>query len=90
MANKRTVNNVSAVETIENKIAELQALKDVVQFIENEIENNTNWVKEYEEQIANVEAEGEKLPEHDYRRQYIKEYISRLSGLRSILFTLVD
>lgn len=90
MANKRTVNNVSAVETIENKIAELQALKDVVQFIENEIENNTNWAKEYEEQIANIEAEGEKLPENDYRRQYIKEYNSRISGLRSILLKLVD
>lgn len=90
MANKRTVNNVSAVETIENKIAELQALKDVVQFIENEIENTTNWAKKYEEQIANDEAEGEKLPEYDVRRQYIKEYNSRIAGLRSILSKLVD
>ena len=40
MASKRTVNNVSAVETIEDKIAELQALKNVVQFVENEIETS--------------------------------------------------
>ena len=90
MANKRMVNNVSAVEAIENKIAELQALKNVVQFVENEIENDINWAKEYEEQIAIAEKDGEKVPESDYRRMYIKEHNSRVDAMRRILSKLVD
>ena len=90
MANKKIVNNVSAVETIENKIAELQALRDVVQFIENEIENDINWAKEYEEQIAVAEKDGEKVSESDYRRMDIKEHNSRADAMRRILSKLVD
>ena len=90
MASKRTVNNVSAVETIEDKIAELQALKNVVQFVENEIENDISWAKEYEEQIAIAEKDGEKVSESDYRRMYIKEHKSRVGAMRRILSKLVD
>ena len=90
MASKRTVNNVSAVETIEDKIAELQALKNVVQFVENEIENDISWAKEYEEQIAIAEKDGEKVSEQDYRRIYVKEHNSRADAMRRILSKLVD
>ena len=90
MANKKMVNNVSAVETIENKIIELQALKDVVQFIENDIEININWAKGYEEEIAVAEKDGEKLSDSDYRRMYIKEDYSRADAMRRILSKLVD
>lgn len=90
MANKRMVNNVSVVEIIENKIAELQALKRVVQFIENEIEDYINLAKEYEEQIAVAEENGEKVSESDYRRTYIQEYNSRANAMRHVLSKLVD
>lgn len=90
MANKRMVNNVSAVETIMNKIAELHALKDVVQFVENDIENSINWAKDYEEEIAVAEKAGEKVSESDYRRVYIKEHNSRADAMRRILSKLVD
>lgn len=90
MANKRMVNNVSAVEIIEDKIAELQALKDVVRFVENEIENSINWAKDYEEEIAVAEKDGARVSESDYRRMYIKEHRSRVGALRRILSKLVD
>lgn len=90
MANKRMVNNVSAVETIMNKIEELQALKDVVQFVENEIENSINWAKDYEEEIAVAEKDGAKVSESDYRRIYVKEHNSRADAMRRILSKLVD
>lgn len=90
MANKKMVNNVSAVEAIKNKIEELQALKDVVQFIENEIENSMSWAKDYEEEIAVAEKGGEKVSESDYRRVYVKEHNSRADAMRRILSKLVD
>ena len=90
MANKKMVNNVSAVETIKNKIEELQALKDVVQFIENEIENSMSWAKDYEEEIVVAEKDGEKVSESDYRRIYVKEHNSRADAMRRILSKLVD
>lgn len=90
MAIKKIVSDVSVVEIIENKIAELQALKRVVQFIENEIEDYINLAKEYEEQIAVAEKDGAKVPESDYRRIYVKEHNSRADAMRRILSKLVD
>ena len=76
-------NAISAVESIEKQIAELNALKDVVTFIEEQIRYLDAEAQRYEE-LAKEHADDGGNPEPYYTKQ-AKEEAQKANGFRAIL-----
>lgn len=82
-------NTISAVESIEKQIAELSALKEVAEFIQQKMEAASIEADNYETQIFEAEAEGGKVEEWDWRRAHIKNCHSQAAAFQSVLDKLI-
>ena len=82
-------NTVSAVEAIEKQIAELSALKDVVKYVQEQMDSINEAIENMETEIFESEAGGKTVNEWDWRREHIKDYQARFAGFQTILDKLI-
>lgn len=80
---------VSAVEAIEKQIAELSVLKDVVGFIQEQMDGINEAIENMETEIFESEAGGKMVDEDDCRREHIKDYQAKFAGFQSVLDKLI-
>ena len=85
----KKIEKSSYVEAIGERIAELEALKNIISYAESEIERYREIVNDYERQIEESEADGIEIEAWDWRRDSIKENRVKITALYAVIEKLM-
>lgn len=85
----KKIEKTSYAEAIEERIAELEALKNIISHAEAEIERYREIVSDYERQIEESEADGIEVESWDWRRDSIRENRVKISALKAVVEKLM-